>query len=114
MLKVVCAISALFIFAACGDEGGNAGVHYDGRCTQATVDAYNDIHSSASDYDNFKSRSALKDVQSACIRFKSLMGGQSCRATQRSTGFDTYVSKSDVSGICDKADDILARTLTDD
>lgn len=72
-MKLILCIGVLSILSACGsDPNGkkSEGMYNDGRCTQATVSAFNDVA---------RAHYSVSTLNSACSRFQSLMGGSSCR-----------------------------------
>jgi hypothetical protein len=100
-------IAACMALAACAKDSGSKGTDSNGNCTSATISAYNDIQHKARMYDLTKDSSYLTGVKNSCSQYKSLIGGDTCKAEDLRTRATTYVSSSSVDTVCNKADQIL-------
>lgn len=97
LLKKLFPLGLLFVtLISCQkSDSGTSAVDKDGNCKQETINAYNNISSTA----YFKSPTEL---QSSCQNYKNLIGSQTCTAVVVSTGATKSINSTSLDGVCDK------------
>ncbi len=103
-LNLVLLATAMLSFASCSKDEGNSAVDKDGNCTQATIDAFNDVRTKGLRLTYNSSRNALQDVQNSCRSFKNLVAGKSCKALDASSGTERLVDSTSRDSICNEVD----------
>ncbi|MBS1971093.1 MAG: hypothetical protein JSU04_12335 [Bdellovibrionales bacterium] len=93
-LGVLVLVAGALALSACAKNEKDAGVD-NGACTQATLDAYN----------NIITRGIMKydgenNVTASCQKIQGLLNGRSCKAQRISTGEEFSVSYTTVQEIC--------------
>ncbi len=106
MITLVFATSLL---AACSKkDDSNAAKDSNGACTDATINAYNNINAKARVTLYSSSRADLVETQNACVSFKALVGANTCKAMitnlNDATSTETVVSSTSKDTICNSID----------
>ncbi|WP_413289138.1 hypothetical protein [Bdellovibrio sp. HCB337] len=98
-------VGMALILTACSK--GTKGVAADGTCTQATIDAFNNINSNAKMFAATGNKQYLQGAASQCAQFDGLIGGDSCKAMDVATSAEKKITKADAKKVCDAVKSVL-------
>lgn len=105
-LSILVSCLALLSFSGCNKDDGNSAVDGNGACTQATISSYNKLaYRSVSKY---TSRSELQSIKNDCASYKNLIGSNSCKAENTSTGQTVTIHSGSFDFVCNAATQNLA------
>ena len=99
-------VIAAFVLVGCGKENKSADIY--GSCTPETLASYNDIMFNARQFNSSKNTSYLYSARTACSKFKSIIGSDTCKATAVETGEEITLSWGKASDVCSEVNLILA------
>lgn len=100
MKLVLATAMAMALMGTACSKKGTEGVSSDGTCTQTTIDTYNSINENTRSYLNTGNKKDLEKAAAQCARFNSLLGADSCKASNKATGAETTITKASAEKVC--------------